>query len=338
MTGSRSLHLPSLPTYLPNLAGHRVGQLADEAGHECHLPRAAAAGLQRCSVDIRCRRATTDAKSVKFAAAATAQYTEQLKDIDPLQAELMEEQCIVVDRNDTPLRPASKVQVHLCSEDLLLHRAFSVFLFNSEGKLLMQQRAAAKHTFPLYWTNTCCSHPLWVTAEMELQGGAVSAVEGAKVAAIRKLEQELGIVDLKTEDLKFITKLHYQAPDKNRVWGEHEIDYLYIAQADVSTKVNPNEIEQLRWVNQADLKEIVRKADAGDGDVTPWSKHIAGTLRDASLALATFAGRGGRCSCGTTSRILPALGERSIVTARLCSATASKPPWPASSRALATSP
>jgi isopentenyl-diphosphate delta-isomerase len=73
----------------------------------------------------------------------------------------------------------------------LLHRAFSVFLFNSENKLLLQQRADEKITFPDMWTNTCCSHPLAVPGELgyELE----DSIAGVKQAAQRKLEHELGI-------------------------------------------------------------------------------------------------------------------------------------------------
>lgn len=78
----------------------------------------------------------------------------------------------------------------------LLHRAFSVFLFNSENKLLLQQRASSKITFPDVWTNTCCSHPLhgFTPSEVDpLDGVLRGEVPGAKHAAVRKLQHELGI-------------------------------------------------------------------------------------------------------------------------------------------------
>src|SRR4051812_13142454 len=86
------------------------------------------------------------------------------------QIRLMEEMCIVVDKDDNPLRPGTKKECHLMSniDTGLLHRAFSVFIFNPQGKLLLQylkltrQRADEKITFPEYFTNTCCSHPLYV--------------------------------------------------------------------------------------------------------------------------------------------------------------------------------
>eukprot|EP00456_Euglypha_rotunda_P034128 TRINITY_DN2632_c0_g1_i6.p1 TRINITY_DN2632_c0_g1~~TRINITY_DN2632_c0_g1_i6.p1 ORF type:complete len:136 (+),score=27.41 TRINITY_DN2632_c0_g1_i6:308-715(+) len=88
---------------------------------------------------------------------------------DKEQLRLMEEQCILVDTQDKPLGPVSKEKCHktVNIRTGMLHRAFSVFLFNSKGQLLLQQRAKTKITFPEYWTNTCCSHPLHVEEELE---------------------------------------------------------------------------------------------------------------------------------------------------------------------------
>ena len=108
----------------------------------------------------------------------------------------------------------------------LLHRAFSVFLFDSQDRLLLQQRAPEKFTFKNLWTNTCCSHPLNVPDEAGIDHD--TAVKGAKVAAVRKLKHELGIelegIDL--EKFHFLTRIQYKAasekiPDEIE-WGEHE--------------------------------------------------------------------------------------------------------------------
>lgn len=103
----------------------------------------------------------------------------------------------------------------------LLHRAFSVFLFDSKNRLLMQQRASEKITFPDMWTNTCCSHPLGVPEETgsELE----TAVQGVRRAAQRKLDQELGIkaVQVPLDKFQFLTRIHYKAPSDGK-WGEHE--------------------------------------------------------------------------------------------------------------------
>ena len=113
-----------------------------------------------------------------------------LSSLDPVQAQLMKEECILVDENDEVVGSDSKKNCHLNEEITKgkLHRAFSLFLFNAEGKLLLQQRAASKITFPDCFTNSVCSHPLYVTVEME----KYKAI-GARRAARRKMEQELGI-------------------------------------------------------------------------------------------------------------------------------------------------
>ena len=103
----------------------------------------------------------------------------------------------------------------------LLHRAFSVFLFDSSNRLLLQQRATEKITFPDMWTNTCCSHPLGVPGETGAELDA--AVMGVKRAAQRKLGHELGIKaeQVPLEKFDFLTRIHYMAPSDGK-WGEHE--------------------------------------------------------------------------------------------------------------------
>jgi isopentenyl-diphosphate delta-isomerase len=106
----------------------------------------------------------------------------------------------------------------------LLHRAFSVFLFNDKNELLLQQRASEKITFPDMWTNTCCSHPLHMATETG--SNLPDAVRGVKNAARRKLDHELGIKQEQVpfEDFHFLTRIHYKAPS-NGQWGEHESEH-----------------------------------------------------------------------------------------------------------------
>lgn len=115
----------------------------------------------------------------------------------------------------------------------LLHRAFSVFLFNpSDGRLLLQKRADEKITFPSMWTNTCCSHPLAIKKELIEENQ-----QGVRNAAIRKLPHELGIKlgagegdreggDLEHEDFTYLGRIHYLAPSDG-IWGEHESECLF---------------------------------------------------------------------------------------------------------------
>lgn len=102
----------------------------------------------------------------------------------------------------------------------LLHRAFSAFIFRpTDGKLLLQQRASEKITFPDMWTNTCCSHPLDDFEEEKIE----AKQHGVKVAASRKLEHELGIPQSQTpiNQFQYLTRIHYLAPSSG-LWGEHE--------------------------------------------------------------------------------------------------------------------
>ena len=103
----------------------------------------------------------------------------------------------------------------------LLHRAFSVFLFDSQNRLLLQQRASEKITFPNMWTNTCCSHPLAIKEESGVD--LESNVLGVKRAGQRKLQQELGIQEKQVplDKFDFLTRIQYLAPSDGK-WGEHE--------------------------------------------------------------------------------------------------------------------
>jgi len=103
----------------------------------------------------------------------------------------------------------------------LLHRAFSVFLFDSNNRLLLQQRASEKITFPDMWTNTCCSHPLGIPGETGVT--MQESIMGVKRAAQRKLGHELGIKpeQVPLEQFQFLTRIHYLAPSSGK-WGEHE--------------------------------------------------------------------------------------------------------------------
>lgn len=166
---------------------------------------------------------------------------------DEEQVRLMEEVCIVLDTDDNPIGSASK-RVCMCSttilcaflladrlkghlmkniNDGLLHRAFSCFLFDSKNRLLLQQRASEKITFPDMWTNTCCSHPLGIPGETGAD--LDTAVQGVRRAAQRKLDQELGInaKQVPIEKFQFLTRIHYKAPSDGK-WGEHESKVLSV--------------------------------------------------------------------------------------------------------------
>lgn len=193
------------------------------------------------------------------AATSSVTNSNELAGYDEEQVRLMDEVCIVLDDDDKPIGSASKkicMQISVPSPttpdstprnltpdldcncncllfDLitghlmtnidrgLLHRAFSVFLFDSQKRLLLQQRASEKITFPDLWTNTCCSHPLGIPGETGSELDA--AILGVKHAAQRKLNHELGIKpeQVPIEKFEFFTRIHYKAPSDGK-WGEHE--------------------------------------------------------------------------------------------------------------------
>lgn len=186
----------------------------------------------------------------------------RLQGYDEEQVRMMKENCIVVDDNDNIIGSDSKVNCHIGEGKL--HRAFSVLLFNSSGKLLIQKRAANKITFPSIWANSCCSHPLYTDKEID-------GIKGTKQAVKRKMEQELGIGKgiIASDQLHFITKMHYRARADEK-WVEHEVDYIFAINCDVETNSNPNEIEEMRYVNKEELQKLF---DSGK-KIGPWFRLI----------------------------------------------------------------
>ena len=191
---------------------------------------------------------------------------------DSAQVDLMSEAIIAVDELDNELRPISKVEAHYSSGEL--HRAFSVLLFDSNNRLLLQKRASHKVTFPNVWANSCCSHPLYSESEREIKDAL-----GVKRAAIRKLHQELGIEEKQVPitDFNFITKMIYSSR-MNEDWIEREIDHILIIKADVDVNFNENEVSEVKWVSQVELEEMLVAEVEGDGEIAPWFRCIASRL------------------------------------------------------------
>ncbi len=188
---------------------------------------------------------------------------------DSGQISLMSEAVIVVDEDDVQIGSASKVAAHHNAG--LLHRAFSVLLFDSDNRLLLQKRAEDKVTFPGVWANSCCSHPLNSPDESESKDHI-----GVKRAAIRKLHQELGIdpKQINVEDFHFITKMMYSAR-MNEDWIEREIDHILVIQADVELSINHNEVSEVKWVSKDELESILVGDIEFDGEIAPWFRCIA---------------------------------------------------------------
>jgi len=199
--------------------------------------------------------------------------------IDDTQEKLLEEKCILVDENDVRTGMATKKQCHLLENirNGMLHRAFSVFLFNTRGELLLQQRSDEKITFPSHFTNTCCSHPLHFEAELD-EADAM----GVRRAAQRKLKHELGIEpkQVPLDRFEYLTRIQYSSENvpADGKWGEHEIDYVLFIVADVDVLPNENEVKSYRYVNKQQLQTFLDESKENGHLVTPWFKLIADNL------------------------------------------------------------
>ncbi len=161
---------------------------------------------------------------------------------------------ILVDSNDEEIGLMDKT---LCHEDHgKLHRAFSIFLFNRSGEVLIQQRASSKPLWGNFWSNTCCSHP--------------RAGELIDSAASRRIEEELGV----QADLNFIYKFEYQARFNEQL-SENELCSVYFGSFNGMPAPNPNEVQSWKWISKESLtKELSDNADL----YTPWLKLEWSTL------------------------------------------------------------
>lgn len=191
-----------------------------------------------------------------------------LDGLDSSQAEMMEELVLCLDSDDNVIDSSSKFTTH--HGEGILHRAFSVLIFDSEGRLLVQQRSSDKITFPAVWANSCCSHPL------DIDGENSDPIEGVKEAARRKLDQELGIPRTITDDWKFhhIGRFEYKCRWDSD-WVEHEIDHVLIVEADCEVDFNRNEIQSVDWLdNDSLIRMMERKGRWKSQLIAPWFEAI----------------------------------------------------------------
>lgn len=162
---------------------------------------------------------------------------------------MKEEQVVLVDVNDNVLGIMPKMEAH---KKAILHRAFSVFIFNEKGELLLQQRALGKYHSPGLWTNTCCSH----------QRDGESNIEAGK----RRLEEEMGF----SCDLKELFWFIYKAPFDNGL-TEHELDHVMIGQFNQDPIINTDEVASFEWQTLAAIEvEITNYPEK----YTAWFKII----------------------------------------------------------------
>ena len=191
-----------------------------------------------------------------------------LDGLDSSQAEMMEELVLCLDSDDNVIDSSSKFTTH--HGEGILHRAFSVLIFDSDGRLLVQQRSSDKITFPAVWANSCCSHPL------DIDGENSDPIEGVTEAARRKLDQELGIPRTITDDWKFhhIGRFEYKCRWDSD-WAEHEIDHVLIVEADCEVDFNRNEIQSVDWLdNDSLIRMMERKGRWKSQLIAPWFEAI----------------------------------------------------------------
>lgn len=146
------------------------------------------------------------------------------------------EHVVLVDEKDTQIGIMEKMAAHIVPR---LHRAFSVFIFNSKGELLLQQRALSKYHSPGLWTNTCCSHPR--------QG------ESLAEATARRLQEEMGM----TCDMHEVFTFIYKAPVGLGL-TEHEFDHVWFGQSDATPIINTDEVESWKYMNLDDIADDMK--------------------------------------------------------------------------------
>lgn len=158
------------------------------------------------------------------------------------------DQLILVDSKDNVLGYAEKEKCHHGKP--ILHRAFSIFLFNNKGEMLITKRSSLKKTWPGFWSNAVCSHP--------------RKDEETHAAAVRRLEEELGI----TSSLAYLFKFEYSA-DYDGEWGEHELDWVFAGKISEEPKADRDEIEDWKFISVEQLRQDVKNRPE---KYTPWFK------------------------------------------------------------------
>jgi isopentenyl-diphosphate delta-isomerase len=159
-----------------------------------------------------------------------------------------DEQLILVDGDDREIGFVAKADAHRGRG--MLHRAFSLFVFNPAGQLLLQQRAAGKRLWPGYWSNTCCSHP--------------RRGEAMRIAVRRRLKEEFGM----SAELQFLFKYRYQT-QYDADGAEHELCWVYAGRSAERPLANVNEIAAWRYVTPQALQTEIALAPE---TFTPWFK------------------------------------------------------------------
>ncbi|MDY3338619.1 isopentenyl-diphosphate Delta-isomerase [Riemerella anatipestifer] len=159
------------------------------------------------------------------------------------------EKVVLVNPKDEVLGVMEKLQAHRSG---FLHRAFSVFLFNAKGEMLLQRRADAKYHSPKLWTNAVCSHP--------------RLGESYKAGAQRRLIEELGIDADISEKFSFI----YKAEVGDNLW-EHELDYVFTGIYEGDFNLNPEEVSEVKYIS---METLDKELEVNPEQFTEWFKII----------------------------------------------------------------
>lgn len=160
---------------------------------------------------------------------------------------------ILVDSRDRQTGTEEKLKAH---KEGSLHRAFSIFIFNRKGELMLQRRAKGKYHSGGLWTNTCCSHP--------------RAGENLEKAVHRRLKEEMGF----DTALKELFSFTYKATFRNGL-TEHELDHVFVGRFDGAPAPNPEEYDEWKWISLEQLKKDIAKDPDG---YTYWLRACLDTL------------------------------------------------------------
>lgn len=148
------------------------------------------------------------------------------------------EEVVLVDEQDNQIGTEEKLKAH---QEGKLHRAFSVFIFNEKGELLLQQRALTKYHCPGLWSNTVCSHP--------------RPGEQVEAAAHRRMKEELGFDGPVKEVFSFIYKVKF-----DNGLTEHEFDHVLVGKFEPKPVLNKDEVAAVKWVGMQELKKDIKKS------------------------------------------------------------------------------
>jgi len=179
---------------------------------------------------------------------------------DPEEVVADPEEVVLLNPRGQPIGRAAKAEIHGARTPL--HLAFSIFLFDDRGRMLMQQRAWSKQTWPGIWSNACCGHPM--------PGEPLAA------AARRRLREELGLKDIELH----LALPHFRYRASHAGVEENEICPVFAAYCDREPEPNPEEVAATRWIDwQTFLQEEADTTKLDDPDFSPWSRLEAAALK-----------------------------------------------------------